>query len=130
MPCLIHPPVILEADPEYVGGRLAGGDEVEVNGYKFRSEHGVHGIWSGYRNLQAMLARHNIRPTFIPSAEETWIYKKNKAVRKAPVGSSIRTSWLPAPLHYLNMLLRPGFLQMLDIRDILALPIVWGGLLF
>ena len=28
-------PLILEADPNYLGGRLAGGETVEVDGYQF-----------------------------------------------------------------------------------------------
>ncbi|MDH5606376.1 MAG: FAD-dependent oxidoreductase [Anaerolineae bacterium] len=123
-------PLILEADPAFVGGRLAGGERVKLGDWEFRAEHGVHGVWSSYRNLQAMLARHHIRPTFIPSNEETWIYKRGKRVRRAKVGSALRRSWLPAPLHYLNLFIRPSFLRMLDIRDLLALPIVWGGLVW
>ena len=39
-------PLVLEADEEYLGGRLAGGETVEVQGTDFRLEHGMHGIWS------------------------------------------------------------------------------------
>jgi len=39
-------PLVLEADPRYPGGRVAARDEVEVNGWCFRLEHGVHAIWS------------------------------------------------------------------------------------
>jgi len=37
----------LEADAHFIGGRLAGRG-MEINGWKFRLEHGVHGIWSPY----------------------------------------------------------------------------------
>src|SRR5512138_2806031 len=83
-------PLVLEADPRFVGGRLAGGEMVEVGGWTFRLEHGVHGIWSQYRNLQAMLARHNLRPLFVPADEELWIYRDIGGVRTARVGSAIR----------------------------------------
>src|SRR5512137_3229007 len=67
-------PLVLEADPKYCGGRIAGGDTIEFqqNGqaWRFRLEHGVHGFWSPYRNVQAMLARHNLRPVFVPAREE------------------------------------------------------------
>ena len=76
-------PLVLEADPRFVGGRLAGGEEVDVNGWKFRLEHGVHGIWSPYRNFQAMLARHNLRPVFVPAQEERWFYRDQVGVRSA-----------------------------------------------
>lgn len=121
-------PLILEADPEVLGGRLAGGKTVSVDGYEFRLEHGVHGIWSQYRNFQAMLARHHLRPVFVPAEEENWIYRRHNIVNQAKVGSAIRRSFLPAPFHYLALFLRPRFLWMLDIRDWLSLPLTWAGL--
>ena len=121
-------PLVLEADPTYLGGRLAGGETVEVNGYKFRLEHGVHGIWSQYRNLQAMLARHNLRPVFVPAEEESWIYRSGGFLGRANVGSAIRRSVFPPPLHYLELFLRPRFLWMLDVRDWVSLVRTWAGL--
>src|SRR5512142_68555 len=119
-------PLVLEADPRFVGGRLAGGEEVDVNGWKFRLEHGVHGVWSQYRNLQAMLARHNLRPVFVPAREEAWIYKRpNGRITRVNAGSHIRHSLFPAPLHYLALFLRPRFLAALDIHDGLTLLEVW-----
>lgn len=121
-------PLILEADENFIGGRLAGGETVLIGDYSFRLEHGVHGIWSQYRNLQAMLARHNIRPVFVPAQEENWIYKVGSRMRMAAVGSAIRRSFLPPPLHYLQLFLRGRFLRMLDIRDWASLFSVWSGL--
>lgn len=123
------PPLILEADPHYCGGRAAGGDQIDVAGWRFRDEHGVHGIWSPYLNLQATLARHNIRPVFVPAQEESWIYKRGDQVKQAAVGSAIRYSMVPPPFHYLNLFLRPRFLAMLSPRDWLSLVLVWYGLL-
>ncbi|MBI5564754.1 MAG: FAD-dependent oxidoreductase [Chloroflexi bacterium] len=128
-------PIVLEANPQYVGGRVGGNDTVELEHrgqtWRFRGEHGVHGIWSPYRNLQAMLTRHNLRPTFIPAQEENWIYRySNGRVKMAAVGSALRNSWIPAPLHYLALFIRPRFLQMLDIRDALSLIEVWYSLVF
>ena len=125
--------LVLEADPKYCGGRAAGGDVVELQHggqtWRFRGEHGVHGIWSPYRNLQAMLARNNLRPMFVPAQEENWIYKRpNGDITTAAVGNAIRHSWLPAPLHYLALFVRPRFLAMLDPRDFLYLLEVWYGL--
>ena len=122
-------PIILEADPQFIGGRLAGKGDIEVNGWKFPIEHGVHGIWSPYRNLQAMLARHNLRPVFVPAQEELWIFREMGVVRSAPVGSAIRHSWFPAPLHYLQLFLNPRFLLAIDIRDWLRLLHVWSVLI-
>ncbi|MBP7689712.1 MAG: FAD-dependent oxidoreductase [Thermoflexales bacterium] len=128
-------PIVLEANAQYVGGRVAGNDTVEFEHqgqtWRFRGEHGVHGIWSPYRNLQAMLTRQNLRPTFIPAQEENWIYRySNGRVKMAAVGSALRNSWIPAPLHYLALFIRPRFLQMLDIRDALSLIEVWYSLVY
>src|SRR5512143_170599 len=122
-------PLILEADEKFIGGRLAGGETVQIGNTSFRLEHGVHGIWSQYRNLQAMLARHHLRPVFVPAQEENWIYKAGKFVGMAPVGSAIRRSFIPAPFHYLQLFLRGKFLWMLDIRDWASLFNVWSGLI-
>jgi isorenieratene synthase len=122
-------PLILEADEKFVGGRLAGGETIQMGGYSFRLEHGMHGVWSQYRNLQAMLARHNLRPIFVPAQEETWIHKDGRFMGMAPVGSAIRRSFIPPPLHYLQLFLRGKFLWMLDLRDWASLFNVWSGLI-
>lgn len=122
-------PLVLEADPTHCGGRVSGGDEVEIDGWHFPTEHGVHAIWSPYRNLQAMLTRHAIRPTLVPAQEERWFYRRGGQVRWADIGSAIRQSWIPAPFHYLNLFLRSGFLGMLSLHDWLSLPLVWYGLI-
>jgi len=122
-------PLVLEADQKFLGGRLAGGETIEIGDIKFRLEHGMHGIWSPYRNFQAMLARHNLRPVLVPAIEEEWIFRHGRTISKAPVGSAIRNSWIPAPFHYLNLFFHPRFLAMLDLRDWLSLPLVWSGLI-
>lgn len=121
-------PLVLEADARFVGGRLAGGETVDVGGWKFRLEHGVHGIWSQYCNLKAMLTRHGLSPNFIAADEELWIYRDLGGVRAARVGSAIRRSIFPAPLHYLQLFLRPSFLLTIDVRDWLTLFHVWSVL--
>lgn len=122
-------PLILEADEKFIGGRLAGDETIQVGGYSFRLEHGMHGVWSQYRNLQTMLARHNLRPVFVPAQEENWIYKNGSFIGMAPVGSVIRRSFIPPPFHYLQLFLRGRFLWMLDIRDWPSLFNVWAGLI-
>ena len=121
-------PLILEADPNKPGGRLKAGPTVQFDhkgrSWRFAGEHGVHGVWSPYRNLQALWARHGIRPVLVPAQEESWVLGVGRHVRRAPIGSAIRESWIPAPLHYLGLLGRPAFWRMLDLRDIAAmLPI-------
>ena len=122
-------PVVLEADPQFIGGRLAGGEQISLGGWNFRLEHGVHGIWSSYRNFQAMLARHNLRPVFVPAQEELWIYRDQAGIRSASVGAAIRHSLFPAPLHYLQLFLRPSFVFTIDVRDWLKLFHTWSVLI-
>jgi isorenieratene synthase len=126
-------PLLLEADPEWLGGRLKGGPTVEIEHqgqtWRFPGEHGVHGIWSPYRNFQAALARHDLRPVFVPAREETWIFGRGRLIRKAAIGSAIRHSLVPAPFHYLHLFLRPRFLNILTLRDLAAMFQVFGGLM-
>lgn len=122
-------PLVLEADPQFLGGRLAGGEQVEVNGWRFRLEHGVHGIWSPYRNLQAMLARHNLRPVFVPAQEEHWYYLDRFGLRSADIGSTIRHSFIFPPFHYLQLFLRLDFLMVMELRDLFRMFHVWSLLI-
>ncbi len=121
-------PIILEAN-ERAGGRLSGKDDILIKGHRFSNEHGVHGIWSSYVNFKHMLKRHEILPQLIPANEEQWIYRANNLVRRAPIGSIIRHSKLPAPLHYIQLFLLPQFWLMLDPRDWIGLFSVWSTLL-
>ncbi len=116
--------------PHDLGGRVSGKAAVEVNGWRFPGEHGVHGIWSPYLNLQAMLSRRRIRPVFVPAQEEDWLYRRGNKIKKAKVGSAIRESWIPAPFHYLNLFLRPSFLASLGINDWISLVLVYYTLIF
>jgi isorenieratene synthase len=124
---------LLEADPAQIGGRLKGGPPVEIahrgRTWRFAAEHGVHGIWSPYRNLKAALERLGLPLALRPSREEGWIFGRGATVRRAAVGSAIRRSPLPAPFHYLYLFTRPRFLNILTPNDLLALPRVLGGLL-
>ncbi|MBN2002131.1 MAG: FAD-dependent oxidoreductase [Anaerolineae bacterium] len=122
-------PLVLEADPEHAGGRLKAGEDVvfehREQTWRFATEHGMHGIWSSYRNLQAMWVRHTIRPVLVPAQEETWVYGTHHQIRKAPIGSAIRNSWIPAPFHYLGLLARWRFWAMLTPLDVLSmLPVL------
>ena len=121
-------PLILEAD-ECPGGRLSGREELIVNHWRFPNEHGVHGIWSSYVNFKSMLKRHDLLPQLIPAMEEQWIYRAGNFIGRAPIGSVIRNSKLPAPLHYIQLFLLPQFLWILDIRDWASLFSIWSTLL-
>ncbi|MDZ4716860.1 MAG: FAD-dependent oxidoreductase [Roseiflexaceae bacterium] len=126
-------PLVLEADPQYIGGRLRSGLDVTLTHagqeWTFTGEHGVHGIWNSYVNLKAILARHQLTPAFYPSPDEAWIYAEGKRVRRAALGSAIHTSPIPAPLHYLHLFTRPRFIAMLSLTDLLTMPRVFGTML-
>lgn len=122
-------PIVLEADPVFCGGRLAGREQISIGAHTFRNEHGVHAIWSQYRNLQALLSRHRIRPPLTPAKEEAWYFKRGNRVQMAPVGKAIRKSWLPPPFHYLSLFFKPRFLDILGLEDWLSLPLIWYSLL-
>ena len=121
---------VLEADARFPGGRVSSKEAVTFDGWRFPGEHGVHGIWSPYLNLQAMLSRHRIRPVFVPAQEEDWIYRRGNRIKKAKVGSALRQSWIPAPFHYLNLFLRPSFLATIGLLDFAYLINVWYVLIF
>ena len=86
---------------------------------------------SGHRMLEFkyMLKRYEILPKLVPAKEEQWIYRAENFIERAPIGSVIRNSWLPAPLHYIQLFLLPQFLWMLDIRDWVRIFSVWSTLL-
>lgn len=125
-------PLVLEADPCFAGGRVAGGSHAEFEyqneKWAFRGEHGIHGFWSEYHNLRALLQRNDVLPAFISAIEEEWILGDGGRVRRAPAGSAIRDSIFPAPFHYAMLFLRPRFWSMLGLRDWLSIPIVIGRL--
>jgi carotenoid phi-ring synthase / carotenoid chi-ring synthase len=120
-------PLVLEAR-ERGGGRLAGGEEVLINDRRFPLEHGVHGVWSSYSNFRAMLERHQLVSHLNESREEQWIYRTGSFIGRAPIGSTIRKSVIPAPFHYIQLFAHPQFLWMLDLRDWAALLNVWSVL--
>ena len=120
-------PLILEAG-ERVGGRFSGKEDILINEWRFPNEHGVHGIWSSYVNFKSMLRRHEILPVLIPAKEEQWIYRAGSFIGRAPIGSTIRNSFIPAPFHYIQLFLLPQFLWMLDIRDWASLLSIWSTL--
>jgi isorenieratene synthase len=119
------PPLVLDPDSLWPGGRLAGGapDTVEYRGkrWSFDSEHGVHALWGGYANLRATMER------FAPiqlqeSSGEEWINRWGRTVRVVEAGRMVRFGWLPAPFHYLTLLFNLRFWRAITPLDFLSLP--------
>lgn len=120
-------PLILEAD-DHIGGRLAGLPETNIKGKNFPAEHGVHGIWSSYRNLKSMLRRHGVIGQLQQAQDEQWIYRVGDHIRRANIGRAIRNSVIPAPFHYIQLFFSPRFWSMLTLRDMLSIFNVWSVL--
>ena len=124
-------PILLEADSR-VGGRL--GNETAVTfthqgrDWTFPQEHGVHGLWQSYVNLKGLLTELDLAPRYIPAHDETWILGEQDRVRRVKIGRHIRTSFIPAPFHYLRLFLKPSFLAVLNIHDWASLFRVSGAL--
>lgn len=119
------PVTLLDSDALWTGGRLAGGapDTLRHNGqtWHFRSEHGVHAVWGGYRNFRATLARFT-HTRLIPSYGEEWINRWGREVRRLEAGNAVRARFVPAPFHYLNLLLHPRIWSAISPWDFLSLP--------
>jgi len=119
------PPLILEADRLWPGGRLAGGDhdtfEYQGRTWSFNSEHGIHAVWGGYENLRAMIARFT-DTQLIDSPGEEWINRWGREVRMIEAGNAVRSRWLPAPFHYLQLLFHPQIWANITPLDFLSLP--------
>lgn len=123
------PPLVLEADRLWPGGRMAGGapDTFEYEGqvWSFLSEHGMHALWGGYENMNALIDRFT-DITLQPSPGEEWINRWGREVRVIEAGNAVRSRWIPAPFHHLQLLFHPGIWATITPLDFLSLP----GLLF
>ncbi|MBN1681074.1 MAG: FAD-dependent oxidoreductase [Anaerolineae bacterium] len=119
------PPLVLEADTEWAGGCLSGGppDTFEFGDrtWSFRSEHGAHALWGGYDNMRAMLD-HFLDIELRASEGEEWINRWKNRVRWHEAGTAVRRTWLVAPFHYLQLLLKPRFWNTITPLDFLSLP--------
>jgi carotenoid phi-ring synthase / carotenoid chi-ring synthase len=125
-------PLILESDWLWPGGRLAGGDPDTFayagREWSFKPDHGVHAVWGGYENLRALLERFT-ETRLQPSAGEEWINRWGREVRMIEAGNAVRSRWIPAPFHYLQLLLHPQIWANITPLDFLSLPGVLVSLL-
>ena len=119
------PPLVLEADSKWPGGRICGGDpdefEHKERTWSFNPDQGMHAVWGAYTNMRATLARFtDIR--LIPSPGEEWINRWGREVRRIEAGNAVRARWLPAPFHYLQLLFHPQIWNTITPLDFLSLP--------
>ncbi len=119
-------PLILESDYLWAGGRLSGGepDTIEHDGevWTFKPDHGVHALWGGYHNMRAMIDRFIPDMTLQPSFGEEWINRWGRDVRTLEAGNAIRSKWIPAPFHYLQLLFHPSIWATITPLDFLSIP--------
>lgn len=119
------PPLLIEADSAWPGGCLAGGDleifEHDGQTWSFSTEHGAHALWGGYDNMRHMLT-HFLDMKFRESEGEEWINRWGNEVRYLESGTAIRDTWLPAPFHYVQLILLPRFWTTINLFDLLSLP--------
>jgi isorenieratene synthase len=119
------PPLLLEADSRWPGGRLAGGDPdtftYKGREWSFPSEHGMHALWGNYHNMRATLERFT-QTQLVPSLGEEWINRWGREVRVIEASQLVRFGWVPAPFHYLSLLYNPHFWSTITPLDFLSLP--------
>ncbi|MBZ0305545.1 MAG: NAD(P)-binding protein, partial [Anaerolineae bacterium] len=119
------PPLVLEADIHWPGGRIAGGESetLEHHGqqWTFSTQHGIHALWGGYDNMRAMFD-HFLGVQLRPSSGEEWINRWGMHVSRIEAGTAVRSTWFPPPFHYLQLLFRPRFWKTITWLDFLSLP--------
>lgn len=119
------PPLILEADSMWAGGRIAGGadESFDYNGqtWSFATQHGIHALWGGYDNMRAMFERF-LQIQLRPSTGEEWINRWGTHVSKIEAGTAVRSTWFPPPFHYLQLLFRPHFWRTITWLDFASVP--------
>ena len=125
-------PLLLDADSRWAGGRLSGGDPetfvYQGQVWSFKPEHGVHALWGNYHNMRMMLTRFT-DSTLQPSGGEEWINRWGREVRRIEAGNAIRSQWIPAPFHYLQLLFHPSIWQTIQPWDFLSLPGILASIL-
>jgi len=118
-------PLVIDADSLWAGGRLSGGEPeiVEYQGktWQFKPDHGVHAIWGGYVNMRAMIERYTDSRLIVSTGEE-WINRWGRKVRRIEAGNAVRSGWIPAPFHYLQLLFHPQIWANIQPWDFLSLP--------
>lgn len=118
-------PLVIDSDWLWHGGRLSGGDPVtfehDEHRWSFKPDHGVHALWGGYVNMCAMIDRFTDTQLQASGGEE-WINRWGREVRVIEAGNAVRSGWIPAPFHYLQLLFNPQIWSNIQPWDFLSLP--------
>lgn len=118
-------PLVIDEDALWVGGRLSGGEpetvEYQEQSWQFKPEHSVHALWGGYVNMRAMIEQFT-DSKLIVSSGEVWINRWGRDVRRMEAGNAVRSPWIPAPFHYLQLLFHPQIWANIQPWDFLSLP--------
>lgn len=119
------PPLILEADSQWPGGRMAGGDpdtfDYQGREWSFPTEHGMHTFAGGYDNTRALVERFLDLETHLSPGEDWISLRRGKAIVNE-AGRAIRWGWIPAPFHYVQLLFQPRVWASITPLDWLSLP--------
>jgi len=113
---------VLEADA-IVGGRMATSTHVDVDHggrtTRLPVEHGVHGVFAPYRNLNGLLDRWGLSRELGEVLDHEVIFAlPDRPMRHISVGQRIRSSRLPAPLCTSRPFMQRAFMEAtgLDLR--------------
>ncbi len=97
--------VVLFEASAVLGGRLATLDRIEFEQsgrvWSFPDEHGLHGVWRQYRNLQRLLRTHGLDGGFRPAGEQGLVVGPGHIVE---IGERVRRSRLPNAAAQLSLL--------------------------
>ncbi len=105
---------LLEADG-VAGGRIATRESVRfthgMREFDFSLEHGVHGVWRSYRNLQRVLGELGLTAQLSPALQQELVAVQCGKVVHPEVGQVLRETRLPSWFSSLALARRQEFLR-------------------
>ncbi len=104
---------LLEAD-SVAGGRIATRESVQfthgMRQFEFPLEHGVHGVWRSYRNLQRVLGELGLTHGLSPALRQELVAIQGGKIVHPEVGQVLRETRLPSWFSALALARRSEFL--------------------
>lgn len=103
---------VVEAE-SHVGGRLATPESTSFSdggtAWDFPIEHGLHGVWEGYRNMRGLLGELGLLDRLRRArSQELVAFPRSGPPIRVEIGRPLRESPLPAPLHLAALLGQPA----------------------